>query len=389
MTSQALLAPLALYVHWPFCLRKCPYCDYNSHVREHVAQEEWKNALIREFQYYRKFNKDQPITSIFFGGGTPSLMPMATLAAFLDTLATTGAGIAPSAEITLEANPSFLPEHFFRDLRITGVNRVSIGVQALNDKDLKFLGRDHSAAQALKAIETVAHHFDRYSFDLIFGRPQQTLEQWDAELTQALATGVQHLSLYQLSIEEGTAFYTKAQRGEIVLPPDDTLAEMYLLNKQACAAQGLEQYEISSYAKQGEECRHNLHYWHYHDYMGVGAGAHGRVSLDGIKTATAQARLPETWLNLVQTQGHGTVTFTALDRQTQIEELLILGLRVRTGITNETFQRVAGKLITEYFPAATLAELTQKGLLVVDEQGMHATEAGLLVLNYIEQCLIF
>jgi putative oxygen-independent coproporphyrinogen III oxidase len=385
---NTLFAPLALYVHWPFCLRKCPYCDYNSHVRESVAQEAWRDALLKEFQCFRQFNAQQPITSIFFGGGTPSLMPIATIEAFLNMVATTGAGIAKGAEITLEANPSFLPDNFFKELRATGVNRVSIGVQALNDKDLQFLGRDHSAQQALCAIEGVAKHFERYSFDLIFGRPQQTVALWEQELTQALATGVQHLSLYQLSIEEGTAFYTKAQRGEIVLPSDDTLAEMYLLNKQRCRGFGLEQYEISSYAQQGQECQHNLHYWHYHDYMGVGAGAHGRLSLDGIKTATAQARLPETWLNLVQTQGHGTATFTPLAVETQVEELIILGLRVHTGITHATFARVAGKSMQEYFAAETLEKLTQQGLLVIDAAGFRATDAGLLVLNYVEEQLL-
>jgi oxygen-independent coproporphyrinogen-3 oxidase len=422
MQSPCPLAPLALYVHWPFCRRKCPYCDYNSHVRENVAQEMWREALLKEFQYFRQFNAQQPITSIFFGGGTPSLMPFATLEAFLNTVASTGAGIAAAAEITLEANPSFLPDNFFKDLRATGVNRVSIGVQALNDTDLRFLGRDHSTQQAFRAIEGVAQHFDRYSFDLIFGRPQQTVALWEQELTQALATGVQHLSLYQLSIEEGTAFYTKAQRGEIVLPPDDTLAEMYLLNKQRCGEHGLEQYEISSYAARGQACQHNLHYWRYHDYMGVGAGAHGRLSLDssqlkelrglrssaaralplatylcnssgasgidGIKTATAQARLPETWLSLVQTQGHGTATFTPLAVETQVEELIILGLRVHTGISHATFARVAGKTMQAYFSAETLEKLTQQGLLAIDAAGFRATAAGLLVLNYVEEQLL-
>lgn len=320
----------SLYFHWPFCETKCPYCDFNSHVRESIDERRWLNAYMREMDFWAEKTKGRSLTSIFFGGGTPSLMQPSTVEALLSHART----LWPydDLEITLEANPSSIEAGRFAAFRQAGINRVSIGVQSLRDDVLKFLERPHSASEARKAIEIAAKHFDRYSFDLIYGRPQQSVEDWAVELREALPLTRGHLSAYQLTIEPGTGFHTRAQRGDFIMPDDETQARFFETTVDLCAAHGLRQYEISNFAGDGQASRHNLNYWRSGDYVGIGAGAHGRVRMDGVRYATVDHRAPEAWLEKVETQGHGGHPFTALTEGETFEETIMMGLRLAEGI---------------------------------------------------------
>jgi putative oxygen-independent coproporphyrinogen III oxidase len=380
---------LAVYIHWPFCARKCPYCDYNSHVRAAVDQDAWRAALCAEIRHYAGLLSPQRhIHSIFFGGGTPSLMPPATVAAVLATLAQLWP-FETNCEITLEANPTHLETHHFPALRAAGVNRLSLGVQALADADLRFLGREHSAAQAEAAIAATARHFDRWSFDLIWGRPGQTVQGWEAELQHALGFGAQHLSLYQLSIEDNTAFARRWQQGEFVLPDEDLLADLDDLTERAAAARGLRRYEISSFAVPGQECRHNLGYWRYQDYLGIGPGAHGRITLPrGQKIATETHKTPERWLRQVESDGHGRSAWQALSRAEQTEELLLLGLRLRDGIAAERWHAVSGQRLADLAATDVVRSLIAEGLLEPVTDSLRPTAQGRLLLNRIEAQLL-
>ena len=332
-----------VYVHWPFCAAKCPYCDFNSHVRHQpVDQEAFVAAFLREMTAMRAISGVRTVTSIFMGGGTPSLMKPETVDAILNGIARHW-HVPSGIEITMEANPSSVEAERFRGYRAAGVNRVSLGVQALNDRDLKFLGRLHDVADALKAIRLAREIFPRMSFDLIYARPGQTGEEWTRELSEAISYAVDHLSLYQLTIEEGTPFFGLHKAGKIVIPDQDRAAELYEITQRFTADAGMPAYEVSNHARPGAESRHNLTYWRYGDYVGLGPGAHGRLTSNGRKYATATHRTPEEWLRLVAEQGHGMVDREALDSGEQADEMLLMGLRLREGLDLARWSTLSGR----------------------------------------------
>lgn len=324
--------PFGVYVHWPFCARKCPYCDFNSHVREEVDQSAWLAAYEREIAHTAALVPDHIVSTVFFGGGTPSLMAPATVEGIIGAIRSHWR-MANDVEVTLEANPSSSEYKKFADFRAAGVNRVSIGVQALHDDVLRFLGRTHSAAEARKAIETAARVFDRFSFDLMYARPDQTEEGWRIELDEALNLAGGHLSLYQLTIERQTPFYWAEKRGDFVMPDDDTGGAFYEVTQDVMDEAGLPAYEVSNHAAAGQESHHNLIYWRAQDFAGVGPGAHGRLSLpDGRRLATRTHRAPEIWLGRVADNGHGLHEPEAVARAEQVREALMMGLRLAEGV---------------------------------------------------------
>ncbi|HEY5210697.1 MAG TPA: radical SAM family heme chaperone HemW [Stellaceae bacterium] len=374
------MTPLALYIHWPFCKSKCPYCDFNSHVRAGIDEARWRAALLRELDHAAAETPGRALTSIFFGGGTPSLMAPATVAALLERAARHWS-FAPNIEITLEANPNSVEAARFRDLGAAGVNRLSLGVQALDDASLKFLGRGHNRDEALAAIELARDNFARFSFDLIYARPGQTLASWQAELSTALNLAGDHLSVYQLTIEQGTAFATAYARGAFALPDEDTGGALYEMTRDMLGAAGLPAYEISNHARAGQESRHNLAYWRYRDYLGIGPGAHGRLTSAGTKYALANHRAPETWLASVERDGHGGAQRTALTRQERRDEMTMMGLRLATGIARDAFEAETGITLDAAFDPAALGRLVDGGFLELDAAGLRATDAGRQRLN--------
>jgi oxygen-independent coproporphyrinogen-3 oxidase len=334
-----------VYVHWPFCAAKCPYCDFNSHVRHQpVDQEAFVAAFLREMTAMRAMSGVRTVTSIFMGGGTPSLMKPETVDAILNGIARHW-HVPSGIEITMEANPSSVEAERFRGYRAAGVNRVSLGVQALNDRDLKFLGRLHDVADALRAVKLAREIFPRMSFDLIYARPGQTGEEWTRELSEAISYAVDHLSLYQLTIEEGTPFFGLHKAGKIVLPDQDQAAELYEITQSFTSDAGMPAYEVSNHARPGAESRHNLTYWRYGDYVGLGPGAHGRLTANGRKYATATHRMPEEWLKLVDEHGHGMVDRDALETSEQADEMLLMGLRLREGLDLARWSMLSGRQI--------------------------------------------
>jgi putative oxygen-independent coproporphyrinogen III oxidase len=367
-----------VYIHWPFCAAKCPYCDFNSHVR-HAAidQQRYANAFATEIATMRQRTGPRTVTSIFLGGGTPSLMQPETVSAILDAVAanwTVPAGI----EVTLEANPSSADAGRFRGYRAAGVNRVSLGVQALNDADLKFLGRLHNVEEALKAIGLARDVFPRLSFDLIYARPGQTLEGWQRELEEAIDYAADHLSLYQLTIEEGTPFHALHAAKKFAIPDVDLAADLYALTQQVTAARGLPAYEISNHARPGAESRHNLTYWRYGQYAGVGPGAHGRFVENGRRVVTFTEKMPETWLNLVEAKGHGVSGGETLTRSEEADEFLLMGLRLAEGIDLVRYEAMAGREL----PSARIAVLQEEGLVApVGNSRLRATPSGMIVLD--------
>lgn len=377
----------AVYIHWPFCKSKCPYCDFNSHVRDGIEQERWQSALLTELDHAAGETAGRRVTSIFFGGGTPSLMAPATVAALLDRAAARW-DLAADIEITLEANPTSVEASRFRDLRAAGVNRLSLGVQALDDAALRFLGRGHDLAEALAALALAGAHFARYSFDLIYARPGQTLAAWRAELECALALAGDHLSLYQLTIEPGTAFAAAHARGDIVLPDDERAGALYEATQERLDRDGLAAYEISNHARPGGESRHNLTYWRYGDYVGIGPGAHGRLTRGGEKMATRRRRAPETWLAAVERQGHGSEEPVVLSPGERWQEMLMMGLRLAEGIDRARFRAETGAEIEDAVDAARLADLVEGGFLQSDTQGLRATAAGRQRLNAVLAALL-
>ncbi|QLL63686.1 coproporphyrinogen III oxidase [Sinorhizobium mexicanum] len=332
-----------VYVHWPFCAAKCPYCDFNSHVRHQpVDQPRFVTAFLREMAEARELSGPRTVTSIFMGGGTPSLMDPATVDAILNGIAAHW-HVPDGIEITMEANPSSVEATRFRGYRAAGVNRVSLGVQALNDRDLKFLGRLHNVEDALKAVRLAREIFPRMSFDLIYARPNQTVEDWERELKEAVSYAVDHLSLYQLTIEEGTPFYGLHKAGKLVVPDGEQSATLYEATQEITAAIGMPAYEVSNHARPGAESRHNLTYWRYGDYAGIGPGAHGRLTIGGAKVATATERKPEEWLRLVEEHGHGMIERELLDAEAQADELLLMGLRLKEGVDLARWQSLSGR----------------------------------------------
>jgi oxygen-independent coproporphyrinogen-3 oxidase len=372
----------AVYVHWPFCLSKCPYCDFNSHVREAVDHARWRAALLGELDHAANVEAAGagPATSIFFGGGTPSLMAPATVEAVIARVAERW-GLEDGAEITLEANPTSVESAKLADFRAAGVNRVSLGVQALDDESLTALGRQHDAAGALQAVRTAARLFDRYSFDLIYARPGQTAPGWRDELDRALAEAGDHLSLYQLTIEPGTAFHTLHRRGELDIPDEDNAAMLYELTQEILDGAGMPAYEISNHARPGGESRHNLVYWRYGDYVGLGPGAHGRITADGTTTAIRRRRAPERWLDMVERDGHGTGEKLTVESSERIAEIVIMGLRLTDGIVRTDFAERAGIPLEDALEPARLADLLEEGLIELDEAGLRTTADGRQRLN--------
>jgi len=367
--------PLGIYVHWPFCLAKCPYCDFNSHVREAVDERRWRAALLAELAHFAAATPGRTVSSLFFGGGTPSLMPPETVAALIER-----AGVlwrlAPDVEITLEANPTSVEAGRFAGFAAAGVNRVSLGVQALDDAALAFLGRGHSSAEALRAVALARRHFPRVSFDLIYARPGQNLAGWMRELDAALAHAGEHLSVYQLTLEPGTVFHARARRGTLALPDEARAAALFAATQARLAAAGLPAYEVSNHARPGAECRHNLTYWRYGEYLGVGPGAHGRLGRGDAREAVRQHRSPEAWLAAVEAAGYGTAERAALGRETRLMEMLLMGMRLAEGVPRRRFRRELGAEPEALLDPTALAHLSEAGLLGLDADALKATAAG-------------
>lgn len=372
--------PLAIYIHWPFCLSKCPYCDFNSHVRESVDHKRWQAALLMELSHYVGQLPNHTVTSVFFGGGTPSLMEPDTVAALIHAI-NQHWRVADNVEITLEANPTSSEAGKFRAFRQAGVNRVSLGVQSLQQDVLHFLGRTHSAAHALHAVEMAAAVFPRYSFDLIYARPEQTAQSWRAELREALSYAGEHLSLYQLTIEPGTAFFHAHARGDLREIDEDGAASLYLLTQDIMAESGLPAYEISNHARPGCESRHNLAYWRYQDYIGIGPGAHGRLPSPAGKCATQAIRSPEKWLVQVEMQGHGMEAQTPLSLHEQIHERLLMGLRLEEGISASDFEKTAGVALARALNLTAVERLQRAGWVSYDGIVLKILGEGRLCLN--------
>jgi putative oxygen-independent coproporphyrinogen III oxidase len=364
-----------IYVHWPFCKAKCPYCDFNSHVRhEPVDALSFADALARELAWFGAKTKGRKVDSIFFGGGTPSLMPPEAVGRVLDCIGKLWT-LSPDAEVTLEANPTSVEARNFAGYRAAGVNRVSIGVQALADQDLKALGRQHSVAEALAAFRLAARTFPRVSFDLIYARPGQTVAQWRDELSRALAEQQGHMSLYQLTIEEGTRFADLHRAGKLIVPDEAVAAELYDVTQELTAAAGLQAYEVSNHALPGHESRHNLIYWRYGDYAGAGPGAHSRITAGSRRLALATERHPETWRAHVLARGHGMIEETPIETADQAAEYLLMGLRIAEGIDLARYRSLSGRAPSH------LAELSEMGLVSVRGDRLVATHAGRRVLN--------
>jgi oxygen-independent coproporphyrinogen-3 oxidase len=373
------MSDFGIYVHWPFCAAKCPYCDFNSHVRERYDEGIWAAAITKELAAVAALQGGQrpEVTSVFFGGGTPSLMGGAAVAGVLDAIAALWP-VSADAEITLEANPNSVEQARFRDYRAAGVNRASIGVQALDDRALKALGRLHGAEEAKAAIRLAQGVFPRVSFDLIYARPEQDPKDWAAELNQALSFGTEHLSVYQLTIEQGTAYATLARQGKLHLPDEDSAAELYELTQEITSRGGLPAYEISNHAKPGAESRHNLTYWRYGDYAGVGPGAHGRLTISERRLATQAERLPENWLASVNEKGN-SLTLTDVPPYEAAQENLLMHVRLIEGVNLSAYRARWGRA-----PAKDrITKLRELGLVTLEGDRLAATLRGRLVLNSI------
>jgi len=378
MLNMSLTTPFAVYVHWPFCLSKCPYCDFNSHVRHGgVDEARFVRAYATEIAATAARVPGRTVSSIFFGGGTPSLMQPASVAAILDAIAKHWR-VAPDVEITLEANPTSVEAARFRGFRAAGVNRVSLGVQSLDDAALKELGRLHSAQEALDAVAIARANFERYSFDLIYARPRQSLESWAAELRRALAHAGDHLSMYQLTIEPDTPFFGLHKAGKLVVPNEDLARDLYDLTQAICVKAGLPAYEISNHARPGGECRHNLVYWRGHDYAGIGPGAHGRLTIDGRRVATETEKRPESWLMRVEAAGSGLIVDEKLTAGEAADEFLLMGLRLAEGIEPARYTALSGRTLDP----KRIAILREEGAVETTTDGrLRVTLSGFPILD--------
>ena len=366
-----------LYLHWPFCQSKCPYCDFNSHVSSSVDQARWQRAFLSEIERVGEETKGRVLNTVFFGGGTPSLMDPALVSAIIEKISVTWT-LANDVEVSLEANPTSIEAGHFRGYRDAGVNRVSMGAQALNDPDLKRLGRLHSAAEAMEAFDIARKTFDRVSFDLIYARQHQTLDNWRAELGTALSLSLDHLSLYQLTIEQGTAFGDRFNRGRLGgLPDDDASADMYLATQEICDSAGLSAYEVSNHAKNGFESRHNLIYWRYGDYAGIGPGAHGRLTLSGQKTAIETHAYPQKWLEAVESAGTGEMNREPVKKEDQALEYLMMSLRLAEGTDLRRFENLAGYSIKLF----NINKLLDLRMVTATPHRLVATAGGRVLLN--------
>lgn len=371
---------LGIYIHWPFCLSKCPYCDFNSHVRTSIDQERWKSALLQELKSASEGLQNRVVTSIFFGGGTPSLMDPEIVEALVTQVCSLFQ-TSDELEVTLEANPSTVESKRFQAFSQAGVNRLSIGVQSLNDQSLKFLGRRHSAKEAMYALEIADKYFPRYSFDLIYALPEQTVESWKGELRQALRHAKGHLSLYQLTIEPNTQFATRFARGERMTLQEDPAAELYEATEDLMTNAGLPPYEVSNYATRGQECQHNMLYWRFEDYLGVGPGAHGRVTQDKIKQTTFRHKAPETWLEAVEKQGHGLESSEPLSHKQRFQECVLMGLRLTEGLSWQRLEEETGLEKEACFERKKLNVLEENALLHITDTHIIPTFQGRLKLN--------
>ena len=376
--SASPASAFGVYVHWPFCLSKCPYCDFNSHVRHTAIDEErFARAFAREIETTAARAPSREVTSIFLGGGTPSLMRPQTVGAILDAIGRHWR-VAPDAEITLEANPTSVEASRFAGYRVAGVNRVSLGVQALDDASLKSLGRLHSAQEALDAVAIARAAFSRYSFDLIYARPDQTPSMWKRELEQAISEAAEHLSLYQLTIEEGTPFFGLHAAGKLATPDESLARALYDVTQEVCAQHGLPAYEISNHARPGAECRHNLVYWRGEEYAGIGPGAHGRLDIEGVRHATATEKRPEAWLMRVEASGHGVTTDELLNSEERADEFLLMGLRLAEGIDPRRYAALSGRALDPH----RVEMLREQGAINIDSSGrLRVTQAGFPVLD--------
>jgi oxygen-independent coproporphyrinogen-3 oxidase len=376
--TAASRSAFGVYVHWPFCLSKCPYCDFNSHVRHAAIDEErFARAFTREIETTAARTPRRDVSSIFLGGGTPSLMQPQTVGAILDAIGKYWR-VTPDVEVTLEANPTSVEAARFRGYRSAGVNRVSLGVQALDDASLTALGRLHTAREALDAVAIARRAFDRYSFDLIYARPDQTPALWSDELRLAISEAAEHLSLYQLTIEPETPFFGLHAAGKLKTPDETTARALYDVTQEVCNEQGLPAYEISNHARPGAECRHNLVYWRGEEYAGIGPGAHGRLDIDGVRHATATEKRPEAWLMRVEANSHGVVTDEELNNEERADEFLLMGLRLAEGIDPQRYAALAGRPLDP----RRIALLREEGAIAIDAGGrLRVTKAGFPVLD--------
>lgn len=380
-----------LYVHWPFCVSKCPYCDFNSHVVDHIDQLAWHDAYLRELSHFAAQTPNRPLTSIFFGGGTPSLMDPATTAAVIEA-AKAHWKPASDLEITLEANPGTVDADRFSAFKEAGVNRLSMGVQSLNENDLRFLGRKHSVSEAQKAWRAAAKVFPRVSFDLIYARPGQSADAWRGELETALKevrdNNISHLSLYQLTMEDGTAMAADYALKKFTLPSEDAASDMFEITNELCKAAGFPAYEISNHTHAGQECRHNMVYWRGGDYVGVGPGAHGRMTLNDGARAVRQIKAPALWLKRVSAENHGTQEIEPLDHKSRAEEMIMMGLRLTEGIHAARFERLTGLPIKSLLNEGKFAQLEAQGFITFTQNRLRATAAGRLALNEVLRQLL-
>lgn len=373
---------LAIYIHWPFCKSKCPYCDFNSHVSNTVNHDDWRKSYIKEIDNFANYIKQHNISSIFFGGGTPTLMEPQTVETIINHLQKL-TRFTNNIEITLEGNPTSVETSKLEAFKQAGINRVSLGVQSLNAADLTFLGREHSSSEALSAVEAAQNIFDNYSFDLIYARPEQTLKDWEKELGAALEMAGNHLSLYQLTIEKGTRFFSDYSKGKFKIPDEDLAADFYLLTRDIMESRGMPAYEVSNHAKPGFESRHNMSYWHYDDYLGIGPGAHSRITVNGKKTAMMMTSMPDSWLASVSKQGHGIQTNLPLDNAEIIDEIIMMGLRISEGISRKRFRNITAKEIEDVISTQKIQKLAQNQLIEINDESLRCTRDGMLLINSI------
>lgn len=376
--------PLSIYVHYPFCKSKCPYCDFNSHLQKTNNHLEFLTGYKSELEFFAKNLTKRKIQTIFFGGGTPSLMPLFLVEGILSKISELWE-IDKNCEITLEANPTSFESAKFKDLKRLGINRLSLGIQSLKDSDLKFLGRNHSAKEAIKTIELTSKIFDNFSFDLIYARPNQTLKSWLEELSQAISFGSKHLSLYQLTIEKGTRFFAEFANQKFTLPDEENAARFYEITSEATKEAGFKNYEISNYSQKNFACRHNLTYWQGGDYLGIGAGAHSRVYLDQENERIAIQMLcsPSSWLEKTQQHGAGIQKITKISKAELLSELILSGLRIEEGISNKLFQNHFQKDLTEILDLKKLAILAEKNLIEFNKTNLRINESARLLTNSI------
>ena len=376
---------LAVYIHWPFCKKKCPYCDFNSHVSDTVDHVRWAQVLKANIESFARLTDEKQVSSIFFGGGTPSMMEADTIAACIEAVQANWQ-VSNDFEVTFEANPTSSAAQKFEDFRAAGVNRISVGVQSFDNDALRFLGREHSAEEAKDVIAMARDIFPRASFDLIYGRPEQSLDLWHGELEQALAFNPDHISVYQLTIEEGTQFHTRHQRGDFIMPEADVEAQFYDLTQDVLGAAGLPAYEVSNHAKQGEQSRHNMSYWRYDDYVGVGPGAHGRFVSGGKRMTTRGHKAPEIWLEKAKNGYTGSGVDDGyktenIDSDTAFEEALMVGLRLSEGVDVMRLEEKTGRKFEDYIDQRKLSQLIDEGYISYDLERVTCTMQGIKTLN--------